>query len=404
MEKKIPIQNRALAFPLSLVFVITLLISFFSFPIELVMLNDQSYEPVLESEEIISRYPDIISELLASHLFENVPPGQLPKILSNREELRIVLEKYIPTEWSLSVFKDLTGRVLGYINFRIPNSSLKLDISELKTALILKSDSIALDYISALPWCSAAVIEEYTASIDKQDVFQLPPCKPSEKNLRTFTNPAAFYIEDIINKLPASVTISGVMPYDKNKFESSFYYYSLGRWVLRLLPIIAISLLIVIALLLRPERNVMLKWIGRLLVFTSSFGLIGLVIIMIGFDQFIVLLVNRYLNDLIEGFGVLLLRLIQKVGYITLVWVIISMIAVLAFGLFLLLVNRLFKPKVISGNSSNGESGIHKEEVLPVTMDGETQLQKEIQPETMEEIESKEKEVSKRKKTINTDS
>jgi len=162
--------------------------------------------------------------------------------------------------------------------------------------------------------------------------------------------------------------------------------------------------LIVIALLLRPERNVMLKWIGRLLVFTSSFGLIGLVIIMIGFDQFIVLLVNRYLNDLIEGFGVLLLRLIQKVGYITLVWVIISMIAVLAFGLFLLLVNRLFKPKVISGNSSNGESGIHKEEVLPVTMDGENQLQKEIQPETMEEIENKEKEISKRKKTINTDS
>jgi hypothetical protein len=80
------------------------------------------------------------------------------------------------------------------------------------------------------------------------------------------------------------------------------------------------------------------------------------------------------------------------------------MIAVLAFGLFLLLVNRLFKPKVISGNSSNGESGIHKEEVLPVTMDGENQLQKEIQPETMEEIENKEKEISKRKKTINTDS
>ena len=38
-----------------------------------------------------------------------------------------------------------------------------------------------------------------------------------------------------------------------------------------------------------------------------------------------------------------MLSLIQEVGYMTLVWVIISFAAVLAFGLFLLLVNRYVK-------------------------------------------------------------
>ncbi|MDP2964444.1 MAG: hypothetical protein Q8N39_00235 [Pelolinea sp.] len=402
MEKKIPFQNRFFAFILSLLFSITLLISFFLFPIELVLFNNQSYDPVLENEENLSRYTGIISEVLTSELFREIPSNLLPKILSNREGLKNVLEKYIPSQWPLSVFKDLTRHVLDYINFRIPNSSLKLEIGQLKTALILKSDAIALDYVSTLPRCSAVINAENAGSKEKLDVYQLSPCKPSENMLQSYTNPIAFYIEDLINRLPATVSISGVMPYDRIRTENYFYYFSLGRWALRLLPIIAIGLLILIALLLRPERIVMLNWVGRLLVFTSGFSLIGLVVLLIGFDQFVVLLVNRYLDNMIDGFGVLLLGLIQKVGYLTLVWVIISVITVLAFGFFLLLVNRLFKRNTINGNLSAREEGdLAKEELLPETINVESQAQKEIKPETLEEIEAREKKASKRKKTNN---
>ena len=405
LKKKIPFQNRIFAFILSLLFSITLLISVFTFPIELVLFNNLSFKPVLENEENISRYPGIISDVLTSELFREIPSNQLPKILSNREGLKKILEKYIPSEWTLSVFKDLTSHVLDYINFRIPDSSLKLEIGQLKTALILKSNAIALDYVSNLPRCSAVTNAENVVSKDNLDVYQLPPCKPSENMLQSYTNPIAFYIEDLINRLPATVSISGVMPYDKTRTENYFYYYNLGRWALRLLPIIAIGLLIFIALLLRPEKNVMLKWVGRLLVFTSGFSLIGLVVLLIGFDQFVVLLVNRYLNNLVDGFGVLLLGIIQKVGYLTLVWVIISVITVLAFGLFLLLVNRLFKPKTINGNlSPSEESDFVKEELLPKTINVESQTQKEIKPETLEEIEDREKKASKRKKTNNPNS
>ena len=403
MEKKIPFQNRILAVVFSLIFSITLIVSLFAFPIELVLFNNQSYSTFLEDEENQSRYPEIISEVLTSELFREIPSNQLPKILSNREGLKIILKKYIPSEWSLSVFNDFTNQVLDYINFRIPDSSLKLEIGQVKSALILKSEAIALDYVSTLPRCSTTINEGFTTYNENLDVIQLPPCKPSDTLLQSFIKPTAFYIEDLINRLPETVSISGVMPYDKSRAENYFFYYSLGRWALRLMPIIAIGLLIVIALLLRPERNVMLGWVGRLLIFTSGFSLIGLVILLIGFDQFVALLINRNLNNLVEGFGALLLGLIQKVGYLTILWVIISVITVLVFGLFLLLVNRLFKPKTPNEISSpSSEQELVREELLPEIKKEEIQPQKEIVPETLEDIEDREKKNSKKKKPKNS--
>ena len=173
--------------------------------------------------------------------------------------------------------------------------------------------------------------------------------------IKSFQNPTAIYIEDLINRLPENASLTGALPFDRTNVDQYFYFYSIGRWALRLLPILAISLLIVIALLLQAEKKVMLQWIGRLLVFTSGLGLIGLVVLLIGFDQFVVLLLNRYLNNFIEGFGILLLGLAQEVGYQTLVWVIISFAAVFAFGIFLLISQPVFetKSRVISNTSLN---------------------------------------------------
>jgi hypothetical protein len=401
MEKKIPIQNRFFALILSLLFSITLLISLFALPIELVMFNQQSYIPVLENDENQTRYPEIISQVLVSELYRGSSSDQLPKIFSNRAGLQTAFKKSISSEWSLSVFKDLSNQVLDYLNFRIPNSSFTLEISQLKSALILKSEKIALDYVSTLPRCSAAINESFSANKEVLDIAQLPPCKPSEDQVQAFINPTTIYIEDIFNRLPEKASLSGVIPFDRVSADKYFYYYSLGRWVLRLLPIVAIGLLIIITLLLQAEKAVMLKWVGRLLVFISGLGLIGLVILLIGFDQFVVLLINRHLNNFIEGFGILLLGLIQKVGYLTLVWVIISLAAVFTFGLFLLIVNRFLRSKVNSTSAISPEDDALIEEPNSDPSSEEIQVQKEIIPETLEEIEAQEKKNSKKKNLNN---
>ena len=237
------------------------------------------------------------------------------------------------------------------------------------------------------------------------DIDQLPPCKPSNNLIRSFQNPTAIYFEDLINRLPENASLTGALPFNRTIVDRYFYFFSIARWAFRLLPILAICLLIAIALLLQAEKKAMLQWIGCLLVFTSGLGLIGLVILLIGFDQFVVLLLNRYLNNFIEGFGIMLLGLAQAIGYQTLVWVIISFAAVFAFGIFLLIINRFLKPKTEFSDISQNESEISSEEVSSneLVID-EVQAQKAIMPETLEEIEAEEKKNSKKKNSKNINS
>ena len=92
----------------------------FAFPVELVMFNHQSYKPILEKDENLSRYPEVISQVLVSEFIKGLSPTPLPKILSNKEGLRTSFEKNISPEWSLFVFNELSNQTLDYLNFQTP--------------------------------------------------------------------------------------------------------------------------------------------------------------------------------------------------------------------------------------------------------------------------------------------
>lgn len=403
MNTKIPIQNRVFALIFSLLFSLTLMISLFAFPIELVMFNSQSYIPILEKDENLSRYSELVSQVLVSEFIRDASSRPLPKIFSNKEGLRTSFEKNISSEKSLFVLNELSSQTLDYLNFQTPNLNLNLDIGQLKTELILKSEQIASDYLSTLARCSTAAEENFSEGIIISGIDQLPPCKPSVNLNKSFIDPTAVYIEDFINRLPENPSLTGALPYNRTMVDQYFYFYSIGRWFLRLLPIFAICLLIIIALLLQAEKKVMLNWVGRLLALTSGFGLVGLVALLIGFDQLIVLLLNRYLNNFIESFGILLLGFAQEVGFMTLIWVIVSFAAVFIFGLFLIFVSRFLKPLAESYQTTPNEISSKTEESSSNELnDSEVIGQKEIMPETLEEIETQEKNKTKKKNNKKT--
>ncbi len=369
-----------------------------TFPVELVLFNQESYIPIMEKEQYSSRYSDVISQMLVSEFNKRFEFAPLTKIFSNKAGLQASLKKNITPELAMNIFKELSKQTLDFINFQTPNPSLQIDISQLKTDLILKNEQIASDYLSTLTHCSITVEEELFEKAKIPGIEDLPPCNPSAKMKKIFLVPTSTFIEDFIYGLPENASLSEAFPINQDNIGQYFYTYSIIRWALRLMPILALSLLIVIALLLHNEKKVMLKWIGRLLLFTSGFGLIVLVILLIGFDQFIVLLLNRQLNNFIEGFGILLLGLAQEVGYLTLRWVIISLAAVAVFGLFLLLVNRLLRPETDKNPAVPDEDKIQAEEAISnEIIEPTVSAHKEIVPETLEKIEAQEKKISKKK-------
>lgn len=390
-KNRVSFINRILAFLLSALAALTLLISHFTFPVELILFNNQSYSPVIENEEFNERYPEIISDILTGQFYTLKIVGALPEILSNQDAFRNTLKSFIPDEWSKTTFTAFVDQMLKFLNFQIPTHSMNIELGELKSELILNSKGITGKYISSLSNCSS---QSLSSLEDGASVFELPPCKPGQSEMSKFVDPTSVYVEDLFNRLPSKLSTSNIAAIDDSTTNVYFYYFSIARWVLRLMPLLTITLLILIAVALRNQRDLMLRWVGRLLVVTSATALVGLVIVLIGFDQLVSMLINQFLGNLIEGFGVLLLGFIQEIGYQTLVWVVISIIATVAFGLFLTLMAKLFKPKPEDSQISEPQeqdlfSDLIEEESLP---------QKEIIPQTIEEIEDEENNNKSKKK------
>lgn len=378
-HQKIRFSNRILAVLLSIIAAIALIFSQFTFPLELVLFNGQSYVPVIEKEEFTGRYPEIITNMLISQFYDVKVAGELPSMLSNQDAFRNVLKDFVPIDWSKEVMFSFIDQIMDYLNFRLPTNAMNIEIGGLKSELILKSQDIAEKYINSLVNCRDDAFQD---TIREATAFSLPPCKPDRSLMPRVVEINSRYLEDLFNQLPSRFSTAKATAVDDSLTDRIFYYYSIGRWKLRLLPLLTLSLLILIAVLLKREHSAMLRWIGRLLVVTSAFTLILLVVVLIGFDQLIALMVNRFLGYLIEGFDVLLLGFIQEVGYRTIVWVIVSVIITLGFGLFLSLMANVFKPKKKDSVIATSDGGVSLEnEQTPV---------KDIAPQSIEEIEEEE--------------
>ena len=395
MNQKIPVVNKAAALLLSIIFAVSLFLSFFALPVELVFFNTQSYYTLLEKEEYSDVFPGILSQAVviqaseSSELYKN-------ELITNLDSISSIISHKIPDEMVQSTFNEVIDQMFAYLNFKIPTTDMKIDIAELKAFLTSESQDIALEYLDSLPNCSSSDVEGLDESAELT-AADLPACQPTGKTLGLFETAWAKAFEDIFNSLPASISLSKVVSLEQNLSDRSFTYYSMMRWAFRMLPIISIILLTFTAVLLRKKRSVMWRWCGRLLVIVCAITLIGLVILLIGFDQFVAMLLNPFLKNLVTGFGYVLLGAVQDVGFQMLTWVLISALIVMGFGILLMLIAKYTpeKPPEIPAEPQPEVA----EEVIPEVVEEEPVPQKTVTPETLEEVEEKEKKRRKNKKT-----
>ena len=380
MKNKLSMSNQIGAVLLTIIFVPALFISFFTVPFEFVIFEPESYYAVLEDTKYKEEFPRVVSEIITDQLL-NTDENKTPMILENKESLKTILVQYLPEEWMNEIFKDVIDRVIAYLNFKTPYTSIEVDIVDLKKSLIINSSLLADEYLLSLDNCTVEEDSELDGK-EIKDLYTLPLCKPSAKNRKIISSALSMMIEDKTNQLPTSINLVGVVPGGMILGDESFYYYSITRWVFRLLPFVTLLLLIFIAYLLRKNKKIMRRWSGLILTTISALILIGMLVILVGFDQITGIMFNRYFSQVIAGFGYVLLGMIQKVGNQALLRVIAVSGAVLFFGLVLLLSVRFTK----------SEDNVIKESQEETILDIQTdESKKEIIPETMEEIEKREK-------------
>jgi len=386
MKRKSSLTNQIGATLLTVIVIPALFISFFTVPFEFIIFEPSSYYPILEDAEYKEEFPRVVSEIITDQLL-SADENESPTILGNNKSLNTILVHYLPEEWINEIFKDVIDRVIAYLNFKTPYTTIEVNITDLKNTLILNSSLISDEYLLSLDNCT---VEEDSELDQKEtiDLYTLPICKPSADNRKIVSGALSMIIEDKINQLPESINIIGVIPGGMILGDKSFYYYSIIRWVFRLLPFATLIILIFIAYLLRKNKKIMRRWSGLILTAVSAFTLISLLIVLIGFNQFIGLIFNRYFSQVIAGFGNVLLGMIQNVGNQALLWVIAFSVSVLLFGLILLLSARFTKSQGKVIKESKGK-------MIP-DIESDTSI-KEIVPETIEEIEKQEKTAKKGK-------
>jgi len=258
MKSKLSLSNKIGAILLTIVVAPSLLISLFTIPFEFVVFESASYYSVLEDDQYKNEFPRVISVIITDQLL-TANENSTPAILENKESLNSILVNYLPDEWVNGIFKDVIDQVIAYLNFKTPYTSIEININELKNALIVNSSSISEKYLVSLGNCT---VEENSELVEKEtiDFYALPFCKPSEKNTKKVSGALSMMIEDKVNQLPASVNLLGVIPGGMILGEKTFYYYSIARWIFRLLPFATLLLLILLAYLLRNNKKIMRKW------------------------------------------------------------------------------------------------------------------------------------------------
>ena len=343
MKSKISLSNKIGAILLTIIVIPTLIISLFTIPFEFVVFESASYYSILEDDEYKEGFPQVVSAIITNQLLvagENDPLVTF----ENKESLNTILIKFLPDEWVNEIFKDVIDQVVAYLNFKTPYKSIKVNINSLKEALILNSSLISDKYFLSLDNCT---VEEDIELAGKEviDPYALTLCRSSEKNAEIVSSAFSKMLEDKVNQLPESINLLGVIPSGMVLGEKTFYYYSIARWVFRLLPFVTLLLLIAIAYLLRKSKKTMRKWSGMILTAIPALVLISFLVILVGVDQFVGLIFNRYFSQVIAGFGDVLLGMIQKVGTQALLWVVAISGSVLLLGLVFLFAARFTKPE-----------------------------------------------------------
>ena len=337
MKNKIGFGTWIIVVLLSLAVIPSILLSIFVFPVEMILFNEDSYSEILAGEEYLAQLPPVVADVATNQV---LLIGDIPPVLSNRNNFQAVLEPYLQDEWVRAMASELVAGTLDYFNFKTPYAAIGIDIEALKLSVSSNSTAIANSYIQSLESCQG---QNALLATDASALYKFPACKPEGEKRAELSELLAVFLEDRTANLPGSINLVGMVPQGMLLGESAFYWYSILRWGFRLLPFFSILVLIMSSFFLRKNKKSMRGWVGWILVGANGLLLIAALVILVGLDQFIGLLLNRHLSLLIAGFGNILLSVVHVISNKMLLWVIAISAVIFLFGLILLLAAKYAK-------------------------------------------------------------
>jgi len=371
--------KRISALAISFLLIPLIILSCFSFPIEFIAFDNNSYQAALRSTEIEEPLRIIFADIAANQMMLIGGKG-LPPVLKSQPALTAAFMDYFPDQWTRSMTSILFSEILDFLNFKSQPQKISLDIRQIKNNITEQAVEFSNSYLKTLPACAADVEFPNSKNGIDSDIYQYTQCAPAGDRSSVLLGSLTLFINDYFAGLPDELELSGFIPETITSGTSVFANYSLARWAFRLAPVVAILLLIVNAWLLRDDRRLQWHWNGLLFLISSSILVLLLIALLVGQKAWI----SFVSENLVDGENVPLLNVVKL-----LIAGVFPQIASWsgAFGIVIWLIGLiLFLAAKYTRKQTNDDR-----QKAPEKNPTPPHQNKTIQPETLEEVVQKER-------------
>lgn len=344
------VSRAVLSFLTTLLIILTVP-SLFVIPAEAILFRPYSYQRALDNQQFAQHFPTLLAGAIIN---DDIPAleGNPQIAFFDRGQLGALLEGIFPPEWTSRQTDSLLQGAGDYINFQRSDLVLAVDMREVKSRLSgPEGDTIARQVMDTWPDCSEEQIGRIMELALSGELSSIPVCRPPEALRPAFEQAVRLSLQLMANTLPDEVDLGSpltnetVLPGVSGPLVPNWYgvfrAYAILRWLFRLLPVVALAVLLWIVLLTIRSLPDLFHSAGSPLL---TAGLVGL-----GIGAVLLFVVNPLLARLIgnafpllpDAFRGVLSGAVQEVTNRQVIWSMFTALAVTGTGLALLIGSRV---------------------------------------------------------------
>jgi hypothetical protein len=258
---------------LLLVIIVTVPASFV-YPVERILFNPVPYEQALTVQDFYQRLPAWLAQITTT----SEPAGgasQNALALLNQSGLEKVYALVLSPEWVQSQTESLIEQIMAYLNFEADKLTLKVNLVDLKAAIAASGPASASgQMIRSWPACKAEDLVKLGAILlnkmidPKVQSTEMPLCRPPDEFLPAIDEIMGVAFTQFANTIPDQVDLMDVAKTSLGTTEQQanltrdFAIYRALRWTLRLMPVVAVGLFLVLGLLTMQSWRTLLTYTG----------------------------------------------------------------------------------------------------------------------------------------------
>jgi hypothetical protein len=247
----------------------------FVYPVEKILFNPIPYEQALTIQDFYQRLPAYLAQITTTGATTAGGVNENALSLLSQSGLEKIYALVLSPGWVQSQTEGLIEQMMAYLNFETDTLSLKVNLVDLKTAIGANGPtSVSGQLIRSWPACTADDLVIFGKIVlnkvidPKGQSAELPLCRPPDKFLPvldeimgvTFTQFAST-IPDQVDLVDLAKASPGFSEQQAN-LTRDFAIYRVLRWMMRLLPILAVGLFLLLGLLTMQSWRTLLTYTG----------------------------------------------------------------------------------------------------------------------------------------------